>query len=180
MIFLTNCKLSSLYYDRPCMTTDYNNGYYPFCGPYSNLNVTDVNIYDYGKKPRTPVSQNAFFPMQMKDRQNALSKSNTAFFVAIVVVQIADLLVCKTRLLSYFEQGMSNSFMNFSILCEITLTGFLVYLPFVNTVAGTSALIFVWWVSAFPFAVWIFVYDELRKSVIRQSKKSFLKHNTLW
>jgi sodium/potassium-transporting ATPase subunit alpha len=31
---------------------------------------------------------------------------HTAFFVAIVVVQWADLIICKTRRLSLFQQGM--------------------------------------------------------------------------
>jgi len=31
---------------------------------------------------------------------------HTAYFIAIVVVQWADLLICKTRKLSIFQQGM--------------------------------------------------------------------------
>ena len=43
---------------------------------------------------------------------------------SIVIVQIADILVCKTRLLSIFTQGMTNWALNFGILFELLLAIF--------------------------------------------------------
>ena len=40
---------------------------------------------------------------------------HTAFFVSIVVVQWTDLIICKTRRLSVFQQGMNNWFLNFGL-----------------------------------------------------------------
>ena len=40
------------------------------------------------------------------DRKNIEYTCNTAFFVSIVVVQWADLLISKTRINSLFQQGM--------------------------------------------------------------------------
>merc|ERR1712179_768038 len=43
-----------------------------------------------------------------RDRKILEFTCHTAFFVSIVVVQWADLIICKTRKLSVFHQGMSN------------------------------------------------------------------------
>merc|ERR1711971_924168 len=50
-----------------------------------------------------------------KDRKVLEYTCHTAFLVSIVVVQWADLIICKTRKLSVFHQGMSNWFMNFGL-----------------------------------------------------------------
>ncbi|CAF4876701.1 unnamed protein product, partial [Rotaria socialis] len=40
-----------------------------------------------------------------------------AFLAAIIVVQIANLLICKTRRLSLFQQGLrTNMFVNFCLI----------------------------------------------------------------
>eukprot|EP00005_Dracoamoeba_jomungandri_P007697 CAMPEP_0174274970 /NCGR_PEP_ID=MMETSP0439-20130205/59574_1 /TAXON_ID=0 /ORGANISM="Stereomyxa ramosa, Strain Chinc5" /LENGTH=958 /DNA_ID=CAMNT_0015367039 /DNA_START=37 /DNA_END=2910 /DNA_ORIENTATION=+ len=41
-------------------------------------------------------------------REDVLAHAQTAYFVSIVIVQWADLLICKTRKLSIFQQGMTN------------------------------------------------------------------------
>jgi len=126
------------------------------------------------------VMKNSMFPMQHQDRVNALAKSNTAYFISIIVVQWADLMICKTRSRSLFEQGMTNVFMNWSILFETILGAFLCYIPFANTVTQTQAISFVWWTSAVPFSLAIYTYDELRKGIIRKNRGGWLEHNTYW
>lgn len=54
---------------------------------------------------------------------------HTAFFIAIVIVQWADLLICKTRKLSIFEQGMGNGMLNFGLVFETVLAATLSYAP---------------------------------------------------
>merc|ERR1712172_227845 len=49
------------------------------------------------------------------DRKILEYTCHTAFFVSIVVVQWADLIICKTRKNSVFQQGMKNHFMNFGL-----------------------------------------------------------------
>merc|ERR1712062_514078 len=51
------------------------------------------------------------------DRKILEYTCHTAFFVSIVVVQWADLIICKTRRNSVFQQGMKNHFMNFGLVC---------------------------------------------------------------
>merc|ERR550534_3529964 len=52
------------------------------------------------------------------DRKILEYTCHTAFFVSIVVVQWADLIICKTRKNSVFQQGMKNHFMNFGLFFE--------------------------------------------------------------
>merc|ERR1719320_1459181 len=49
------------------------------------------------------------------DRKILEYTCHTAFFVSIVVVQWADLIICKTRKNSVFQQGMKNVMLNFGL-----------------------------------------------------------------
>ena len=105
------------------------------------------------------------------DRKMLEYTCQTAFFVSIVVVQIAELIVSKTRRLSLFQHGMTNWFLNFSILFEIALAAFLCYTPGMGKALHTYPIKFYWWFPAVPFALLIVVYDELRKYLIRNLPK---------
>jgi len=129
----------------------------------------------------TPSStQNAIFPFQHRDRADALAKSNTAYFISIIIVQWADLMICKTRSRSLFEQGMTNVFMNWSLLFETILGACFCYVGFANDMLSTQALDFVWWLPAVPFSLAIYAYDEIRKGWIRHHRKGWLEYNTYW
>eukprot|EP01134_Creolimax_fragrantissima_P001977 CFRG1977T1 len=93
--------------------------------------------------------------------------SNTAFFIAIVVSQWADLIVCKTRRLSIIHQGMRNGNMLAALVFETILAICLCYIPGMDVAFNTQPLQFVHWLPAIPFACLIFSYDELRKKSIR-------------
>ncbi|CAB1351137.1 unnamed protein product, partial [Coregonus sp. 'balchen'] len=54
---------------------------------------------------------------------------HTAFFVSIVVVQWADVIICKTRRNSVFQQGMRNKILIFGLFEETALAAFLSYTP---------------------------------------------------
>lgn len=76
-----------------------------------------------------------------------------SFFVAIVIVQWADLMICKTRWLSIRTQGMINSAMNFGLFFETLLAAWLCYCPPINVGLGTRNLRLVHWFPAMPFSV---------------------------
>jgi len=148
------------------------------------------NVADYEFKPRTyeydatggPSGNGlrSLFPMQTRTRAEALGMSNSAYFVSIIVVQWADLMICKTRIRSLFEQGMTNTFMNYSLFFETILGAFLVYVPVANTVTGTRPLRFTWWTAAVPFSLMIYIYDEFRKGWIRKNRHGWIHRNTYW
>lgn len=57
----------------------------------------------------------------------------TAFFISVVVVQWAELIVSKTRTNSILQQGMTNQVMNFALVFETALAAFLSYCPGMDT-----------------------------------------------
>merc|ERR1712073_286356 len=104
-----------------------------------------------------------------KDRKILEYPCHTAFFVSIVVVQWADLIICKTRKNSVFQQGMKNHFMNFGLFFETALAAFLSYTPGMDKGLRMYPLYINWWLPALPFSLLIFVYDECRKTLLRRN-----------
>merc|ERR1712029_57268 len=103
-----------------------------------------------------------------RDRKVLEYTCHTAFFVSIVIVQWADLIICKTRKLSVFQQGMSNWFVNFGLLFETLLACVLSYTPGMDKGLRMYPLKFTWWLPALPFSLLIFTYDECRKTLLRR------------
>merc|ERR1719208_658244 len=102
------------------------------------------------------------------DRKILEYTCHTAFFVSIVVVQWADLIICKTRKNSLFQQGMRNKMMNFGLFFETALAAFLSYTPGMDKGLRMYPLAFTWWLPALPFSILIFCYDECRKYLLRR------------
>lgn len=103
----------------------------------------------------------------LEEQRETLNHAQTAFFVSIVISQIGGGMICKTRKLSLFQQGMRNYFLDLGILSEICLAVLLTYVPFINTAFQTASLKFVHWLPGIPFAISEIVYDECRKGAIR-------------
>jgi len=101
-------------------------------------------------------------------QREALQHAQCAYFVSIVVVQWADLLICKTRWLSIYHQRMRNPAMNFGLVLETLLAAFLCYTPGLEVIF-VRPLRFTHWLPAAPFSVVIFLYDEIRKSIMRST-----------
>jgi sodium/potassium-transporting ATPase subunit alpha len=98
----------------------------------------------------------------------ALRYAQCAYLVSIVVVQWADLTICKTRNLSISQQGMKNKFANFGLIFETVLVAILCYVPWLNIALGTRMLASPHFgVPSFPFFTVILFYDEGRKSLLR-------------
>merc|ERR1712034_52987 len=81
---------------------------------------------------------------------------HTAYFASIVIVQWADLIICKTRKNSVFQQGMKNHFMNFGLVFETLLAAILSYTPGMDKGLRMYPLKFNWWLPAIPFSILIF------------------------
>jgi len=183
---------SDIYEQRYCESVDRQEVDYtaPHATPYTVQEVLKEKIFvgaasDDEKlicnsQKLTQKGAASIFPFQENDRYVALAKSNTAYFISIIIVQWADLMICKTRSRSLFEQGMTNVFMNWSLLFETILGCILCYLPFANEITGTRPLDFVWWMPAIPFSLAIYGYDELRKGRIRHCPTGWLQYNTYW
>ncbi|KAK6485593.1 sodium/potassium-transporting ATPase subunit alpha-1 [Huso huso] len=105
---------------------------------------------------------------------------HTAFFVSIVVVQWADLIICKTRRNSVFQQGMKNKILIFGLFEETALAAFLSYCPGMDVALRMYPLKPTWWFCAFPYSLLIFVYDEIRKLIIRRSPGGWVEKETYY
>jgi sodium/potassium-transporting ATPase subunit alpha len=115
-----------------------------------------------------------------KDRKVLEYTCHTAFFVSIVIVQWADLIICKTRRNSVFQQGMKNWFMNFGLVFETVLAAFLSYCPGMDKGLRMYPLKFNWWLPALPFSLLIFVYDESRKYLLRRNPGGWIEQETYY
>merc|ERR1719325_358187 len=115
-----------------------------------------------------------------RDRKILEYTCHTAFFASIVVVQWADLIICKTRKNSLFQQGMRNGMMNFGLVFETLLAAFLSYCPGMDKGLRMYPLAFTWWLPALPFSLLIFVYDEIRKYILRQRPGGWVEQETYY
>ncbi|OXA63786.1 Sodium/potassium-transporting ATPase subunit alpha-B [Folsomia candida] len=104
----------------------------------------------------------------------------SAFFVAIVIVQWADVIICKTRRLSLWDQGMGNWVLNFGLVFETAVAAFLSYTPGMDVALRMQPLKFVWWLPPLPFAVLIMLYDEVRRWLIRRQPGGWVEMETYY
>ncbi|NP_571762.1 sodium/potassium-transporting ATPase subunit alpha-1a.2 [Danio rerio] len=108
------------------------------------------------------------------------STCHTAFFISIVVVQWADLLIVKTRRNSILQQGMKNKVLIFAFFEEGALAAFLSYCPGMDIAVRMYPLRPLWWFTALPYALIIFFYDEIRKYILRRNPGGFVEKETYY
>ncbi|XP_032898540.1 sodium/potassium-transporting ATPase subunit alpha-2 [Amblyraja radiata] len=105
---------------------------------------------------------------------------HTAFFTSIVVVQWADVVICKTRRNSIFQQGMKNKILIFGLFEETALAAFLSYCPGMDVALRMYPLKLPWWFCAFPYSLLIFIYDEVRKFILRRHPGGWVERETYY
>nr|XP_023024444.1 sodium/potassium-transporting ATPase subunit alpha-2-like [Leptinotarsa decemlineata] len=103
----------------------------------------------------------------------------TAFMISVVVTQWADLIVCKTRLNSICKQGMGNMVLNVSLVVETVVACMLSYLPKMYYLKFYPIL-FRWWIYSFPFAIFLFIFDEFRKWRLRKYPDGWYRKETYY
>ncbi|XP_046886397.1 sodium/potassium-transporting ATPase subunit alpha-1-like [Hypomesus transpacificus] len=105
---------------------------------------------------------------------------HTSFFVTIVLVQWACLIVCKTRRNSFIQQGMRNKVLIFGIFEETILAAFLSYCPGMDVALRMYPLKPAWWFWSFPYTLLIFVYDETRRYIMRRNPGGWVEKETYY
>jgi len=115
-----------------------------------------------------------------KDQLGVLGAAQTAYFIAVIITRIAVLLICKTRNLSFFLQGMRNNVLNFGLFFELLVAVIVVYTPKADLVFKSRPVPLEYWLLSIPFFVFIMVYDELRKLFIRSDKGGWVDKMTYW
>ena len=116
-----------------------------------------------------------------RERKVLEQTCQSAYFIAIVLCQWVNVLICKTRRLSLFQHGIDNWPLNFAMIFEAVLAIVLIYCPGTDVGLNMQRLRITWWLPAIPFALLMFVYEEFRKLIIRnQDQGSWLERETCY
>lgn len=100
----------------------------------------------------------------------------TAFFAAVVICQIANVLICRTRRQSLLSAGIfSNKLVWFGIAAELALLAAISHLPFLQPFFGTAPIGWFEVSLALPFAALILLGDEWRRWMIRRESRWVLR-----
>ena len=101
----------------------------------------------------------------------------TAAFAAIVICQITNILVSRTRRESLWNVGVfSNGYVWAGIISEIALLLLIIYVPLFNFVLGTRPLSPWEFLLGVPFALLLLVVDEWRKVLVQKNVPFVVKY----
>jgi len=96
-------------------------------------------------------------------------QATTACLSAIVVMQIANVFLCRSERQSLFASGIfSNKLILVGITTEILLIALIDYTPWGHTLFGTAPIPLAVWLFILPFALGMLALEELRKWFVRQ------------
>lgn len=115
-----------------------------------------------------------------EERMILSCKCYSAFFMCVVITQAADLLICKTRRLSLFQQGMSNWVLNCGIIFSASLAAVIICTPGVNTLFKMQPVEWYVFIPAIPFGLFIIFFDEIRKLCIRRFPNGYVYRETYY
>ncbi len=104
----------------------------------------------------------------------------TSFFAAVVICQVADVLICRTRRQSILSAGIfANKLIWAGIAVELALVAAISHVPFLQPFFGTAPIGWFELSLGLPFAVAILVGDELRRWLIRRDNQ-FVQRWLTW
>ncbi len=95
-------------------------------------------------------------------------QATTACLSAIVVMQVANVFLCRSDRQPLFGRGLtSNKLILAGIATEIALIALIDYTPWGNALFGTAPITAAVWLFMIPFALAIIGLEELRKRFVR-------------
>ena len=102
-----------------------------------------------------------------------LKYAQFAYFLAIVVAQWANLICVKTKRVSIFDHGLRNTVSIHGAIFETLLSIALAFIPGFDVAFGGRRVQFLhFFIPAFPFFMYILIYDGLRKYAIRYQTRN--------
>jgi sodium/potassium-transporting ATPase subunit alpha len=100
----------------------------------------------------------------------------TGFFASIVICQVADVIICRTRRQSLLAVGLlTNRLVLLGTATELLLLALIAYVPVCNQFFGTAPLSGWQLALSLPFALLILLGDELRRVFVRRENPFVLK-----
>lgn len=101
------------------------------------------------------------------------TKGVTMAFAGIVVGQVGNVLACRTSKQSIFKTSLkTNKWIIFGIVSQLSILSFLVYVPPMQEIFGTTALGFADWVFLLALAGIVVLAEEIRKVFVRRFSKT--------
>ena len=111
-------------------------------------------------------------PIYFRRRLDLAAQS--AYFLAIVITQIGNLLGNKTARQTILKKKFFHNYlMLFSIIFSISLSCFLLYVPGLNRALNLAPNRFVWWLPSVPFFLYLVIFSEIRKYFVRKFPRRF-------
>jgi sodium/potassium-transporting ATPase subunit alpha len=101
----------------------------------------------------------------------AIRHAQTAYFAAIMTIQVINCFCWRTITESAFLHIIDNMNTNLSCIICPAITAMLVYVPTLNKAFGCRPLIVEHWCIGFPIWITLFIYSEFTKYLIRTVKK---------
>jgi magnesium-transporting ATPase (P-type) len=99
-------------------------------------------------------------------------KGTTMTFASIVIAQVGNVLACRTTKLSIFKTSLSsNKWIWIGIAAQVSIISFLVYVPFLQPLFGTTALGLMDWAFLASLAIIVIFAEEVRKAFARRLAK---------
>lgn len=103
-------------------------------------------------------------------------QATTTFLASVVICQVADVIICRTRRQSLFSVGvMNNRLVLIGIATELVLVALISYSPWCNILFNTAPLEYWHFLLSVPFALLIFFGDETRRFFVRRDNAFVLK-----
>ncbi|MGZ5702601.1 MAG: cation-translocating P-type ATPase [Burkholderiales bacterium] len=97
-------------------------------------------------------------------------QATTACLSAIIVMQIVNVFLCRSATRSVFSVGfLGNPLIVWGVILEIALILPIAYTPWGNLIFGTAPIPAQVWLFLIPFAVGLFILEELRKLLVRRT-----------
>lgn len=99
-------------------------------------------------------------------------KGTTMTFAGIVVAQVGNVLACRSSKISIFKTSLSsNKWIWIGIAAQVFILSFLVYVPFLQVLFGTTALGLMDWMFLASLATAVIFAEEIRKWLARRLTK---------
>jgi len=96
-------------------------------------------------------------------------QATTACLTAIIITQIGNVFACRSWDEPISSIGFfSNKMIFWGILVEVLIQLFIVYHPWGNLIFSTTPMPLKIWLLLMPFAVALFAFEEIRKSIARR------------
>ena len=103
----------------------------------------------------------------------AYLQATTACLTAIVLMQVVNVHLCRSRRMSVFSKPFfSNRMIAGGIAAELVMLLLIVYTPAGQASFGTAAIDVRAWLVVVPFAIAMVMFEELRKAVVRRRSMS--------